>query len=90
MENALRDRGVKPTVVSNLNSLIGAEHLTHSPCYLLKINGDCKYARILNTDLELGDYPPQFNALLGRIIDEFGLIIAGAGEWDHALRDALI
>lgn len=91
MESALRDLGIEPTVVSNLDSLIGAEPLTHSHCYILKIHGDYKDARILNTDLELGDYPPQFNALLDRIIDEFGLIIAGwSGEWDHALRNAFI
>ena len=91
MESALRDLGIEPTVVSNLDSLLGAEPLTHSPCYLLKIHGDYKDARILNTDLELGDYPPQFNALLDRIIDEFGLIIAGwSGEWDHALRAAFM
>ncbi|WJN52529.1 SIR2 family protein [Pseudomonas asiatica] len=91
MENALRDVGIEPTVVSSADSFAGAEPLTHSTCYILKIHGDYKDARILNTDDELGDYPPAFNTLLDRIIDEFGLIVAGwSGEWDHALRAAFI
>lgn len=91
MENALRDLGVEPTVVSSIDTLIGAEPLTHTQCYILKIHGDYKDARILNTDEELGDYPSEFNILLDRIIDEFGLIVAGwSGEWDHALRSAFL
>ncbi|MGU9838247.1 SIR2 family protein [Pseudomonas salmasensis] len=91
MENALRDAGIEPTIVSSVDTLAGAEPLTHAQCFILKIHGDYKDARILNTDLELGDYPPEYNALLDRIIDEFGLIVAGwSGEWDHALRAAFL
>ena len=50
MENALREQGVEPTVVSSADALAGAEPLTHSRCYLLKLHGDYKDARILNTD----------------------------------------
>ncbi|MDT6918389.1 SIR2 family protein [Pseudomonas atacamensis] len=91
MENALRDLGIEPTVVSSVDTLAGAEPITHTQCYILKIHGDYKDARILNTDVELGEYPPEFNALLDRIFDEFGLIVAGwSGEWDHALRAVLL
>lgn len=91
MENALRDLGIEPTVVSSLDTLAGAEPITHTQCYILKIHGDYKDARILNTDVELGEYPPEFNALLDRIVDEFGLIVGGwSGEWDHALRAVLL
>ncbi|NQD75325.1 SIR2 family protein [Pseudomonas sp. B21-023] len=91
MENALRDVGVEPTVVSSEDTLTGAEPLTHASCFILKIHGDYKDARILNTDVELGEYPAAFNTLLDRIIDEFGLIVAGwSGEWDHALRAAFL
>ena len=91
MENALRDLGVEPTVVSSVDALAGAEPLTHTQCYIFKVHGDYKDARILNTDMELGEYPSGFNTLLDRIIDEFGLIVAGwSGEWDHALRAALL
>jgi hypothetical protein len=58
---------------------------------LLKLHGDYKDARILNTDEELGGYPSKYNKLLDRILDEHGLIVCGwSGEWDHALRTALM
>ncbi len=91
LENALREIGVEPTVVSSVDTLLGAEPITHSTCYVLKVHGDYKDARILNTDEELGAYPPQYDALLDRIFDEHGLIVCGwSGEWDDALRAALL
>lgn len=91
MENALREQGVEPTVVASPDALAGAEPLTHSRCYLLKLHGDYKDARILNTDEELSGYPACYDTLLDRIFDEHGLIICGwSGEWDHALRRAFL
>ena len=90
MENALRERGVEPTVVGSVDALAGAEPLTHSQCFLLKLHGDYKDARIRNTDAELTGYPAEFDLLLDRILDEHGLITCGwSGEWDHALRAAI-
>ncbi len=91
LEGAMRERGVEPTVVASVDALNGAEPLTHSNCYLLKLHGDYKDARILNTDNELSQYPPEFDALLDRIFDEHGLVVCGwSGEWDHALRAAIL
>ena len=91
LENALRERGVEPTVVASVDALKGAEPLTHSACYLLKLHGDYKDSRILNTDEELSGYPTEYDQLLDRIFDEFGLIVAGwSGAWDEALRKALL
>lgn len=91
MENALREQGVEPTVVASADALVGAQPLTHSRCYVLKLHGDYKDARILNTDQELSAYPEGYNRLLDRIFDEHGLIICGwSGEWDHALRAAFL
>ncbi|RCV90040.1 SIR2 family protein [Billgrantia montanilacus] len=91
MENALREQGIEPTVVASADALAGAEPLTHSQCYMLKLHGDYKDARILNTDQELSAYPESYNGLLDRIFDEHGLIICGwSGEWDHALRAAFL
>jgi hypothetical protein len=91
MENALRERGVEPTVVSSPDALQGAEPLTHSACYILKLHGDYKDVRILNTDAELTSYPAQYDVLLDRILDEYGLIVCGwSAEWDHALRAAFL
>ena len=91
MENALRELGVEPTIVGSVDALAGAEPLTHSACYILKLHGDYKDARILNTDAELSAYPTAYDSLLDRILDEHGLIICGwSGEWDHALRQAFL
>jgi hypothetical protein len=91
MENALREEGIEPTIVASIDALAGAEPLTHSTCYLLKLHGDYKDARILNTESELSGYPGAYDALLDRIFDEHGLVVAGwSGEWDHALRAAIL
>lgn len=91
MENALREAGIEPTVVASPDALMGAEPIAHSACYVLKLHGDYKDARILNTDAELTAYPPQYDTLLDRIFDEYGLIVSGwSGAWDHALRAAFL
>ncbi len=91
MENALRERGIEPCIVSAVDGLRGAEPLTHTACYILKLHGDYKDARILNTETELTRYPPEYDALLDRIFDEHGMIVSGwSGEWDLALRAAFL
>lgn len=91
VENALRERGIEPTVVASIDALKGAEPISHSACYVLKLHGDYKDARILNTGAELGKYPAPYDALLDRVIDEYGLIVCGwSDEWDLALRSALL
>jgi hypothetical protein len=91
LENALREQGIEPSIIASVDALQGAEPLTHTSCYLLKLHGDYKDARILNTDEELTAYPPEYDRLLDRIVDEHGLIVCGwSGEWDHALRAAIL
>lgn len=91
LENALRERGVEPTIIASEDALEGAEPLTHSACYLIKLHGDYKDARILNTESELAKYPERYCSLLDRIFDEYGLLVCGwSGQWDLALRNALL
>ena len=91
IETALRERGVEPTVIASADALKGAQPLTHTKCYLLKLHGDYKDARILNTDAELAAYPSDYDTHLDRIFDEHGLIVCGwSGEWDDALRAAIL
>ena len=91
MENALRERGIEPTVVASVDALKGAAPIAHSTCYILKLHGDYKDTRILNTEAELSCYPPDYDLLLDRILDEYGLIVCGwSGEWDNALRAAIL
>jgi hypothetical protein len=90
LESALRERGIEPTVVASVDALDGAEPIVHSRCYILKLHGDYKDARILNIETELSRYPAPYDALLDRIFDEYGLIVCGwSGDWDHALRAAI-
>lgn len=91
LESALREKGVEPTVVASPDMLKGAEPLIHSDCFLFKLHGDYKDARILNTEAELSKYPRKYDLLLDRIFDEHGLIVCGwSGEWDHGLRAAIM
>lgn len=91
METSLRERGIEPTVIASVDALAGAEPIIHTACYILKLHGDYKDARILNTEAELSSYPAPYDVLLDRIFDEHGLIVCGwSGEWDHALRAAFL
>jgi hypothetical protein len=90
METALAEVGITPTVLSTPDQVIGSLPLIHTRCCVFKINGDYLDARIRNTTEELSAYPSEFDSLLDRIFDEFGLIICGwSAEWDEALCSAM-
>ena len=90
LETALRDEGVVPTILSSPDQVQGALPLTHTRCCVFKVNGDYLDTRIRNTPAKLNEYPPEYDQLLDRIFDEFGLIVCGwSAEWDRALRSAL-
>lgn len=90
LEQALSAMGVEPIVVRSVDDLRGASPLAHSRCFILKVHGDYLDNRILNTEEELAGYPAEFDRLLDRIVDEYGLIVSGwSGDWDPALRAAI-
>ena len=90
METALRDEEVVPTILSSPDQVRGALPLIHTQCCVIKLHGDYLDTRIRNTPAELDQYPSEFDQLLDRIFDEFGLIVCGwSAEWDGALRAAL-
>ena len=90
IERALEDAGVTFDVVANDDSLAGARPLGQATCHVIKLHGDYKDSRIRNTTAELAEYTDQFNSLLDRILDEYGLIVCGwSATWDSALRDAI-
>lgn len=90
VETALADEGVVPTILSSPDQVKGALPLIHTQCCVFKVNGDYLDTRIRNTPAELDEYPKEFNELLDRIFDEFGLVVCGwSAEWDGALRNAL-
>ena len=90
VETALTDEGVVPTILSTPDQIQGALPLIHTQCCVFKVHGDYLDARIRNTPAELDQYPPEFDQLLDRIFDEFGLIVCGwSAEWNGALRKAI-
>lgn len=90
IESALRDAGVEPTVLSSPDHVQGMLPLIHTQCCVLKLHGDYLDPRIRNTSSELEAYPEEFDQLLDRIFDEFGLIVCGwSATWDSALRQAI-
>lgn len=90
MEKALQDEGVTPTVLSTLDQIQGALPLVHIDCCIFKVHGDYTDPRIRNTESELAEYPSEYNDLLDKILDEYGLVVCGwSAEWDQALREAM-
>ena len=90
MEKALEDVGIVPTVLSSADHIQGALPLIHTKCCVVKLHGDYLDARILNSEYELSSYSEEFNDLLDRILDDFGLIVCGwSADWDEALRNAV-
>lgn len=91
METALADVGIAPTILSTPDQVHGALPLIHTRCCIFKVHGDYLDTRIRNTPEELDSYPAEFDSLLDRIFDEFGLIVCGwSADWDEALRRAIV
>jgi len=83
IENAIREAGVEPQVLSTVDQIQGSKPLIHTKCCIIKVNGDYLDTRIRNTEQELNEYPEELNHLLDQVFDEFGLIVCGwSGEWD--------
>jgi hypothetical protein len=89
-ERALEEAGVSPQVLHRPEQLTGATPLAHARATVIKLNGDYADPEQRNTADELADYPEALAAYLGRVLDEYGLIISGwSAEWDTALVRAL-
>ena len=63
----------------------------HENCALIKVNGDYRNIRTLNTPEELSDkYPVPIAKLIRQVFEEYGLIISGwSAEYDVRLRRIL-
>ena len=90
LERALQEIGVDPVVVASDDAAAGTTPLAHSPCTLIKVHGDYLDPNIKNTVGELSAYGVAMDALLDRVMDDYGLIVCGwSGDWDPALRAAI-
>ena len=90
IESALAEEGIQPQIISTDDQIRGAAPIVHASCTVLKLHGDYLDTRIRNTPQELEEYAEEYDHLLDRIFDEFGLIVCGwSAEWDGALRKAI-
>ena len=90
IEEALEDEGTTPTILGSPEQVRSMMPLTHTPCCLFKIHGDYLDTRILNTPTELKTYPDEYEKLLDRIFDDFGLVVCGwSAVGDSALCNAM-
>mgnify|MGYP003582241423 CR=1 FL=1 len=90
LENALKDEGIEPVVISNPSQIENVQPIIHNRITIVKINGDYLEARFLNIRSELSSYDERMNTLLKFIFENFGLITTGwSATWDHAIVDLL-
>lgn len=91
LESALNELGIVPSVIASADAVLGTLPLAHNACTIIKVHGDYVDARIKNTSDELATYPSELNILLDQVFREYGLVVCGwSGEWDTALRAALL
>ena len=90
MERALEEAGIPPQVVSTPAAVAGMTPLQHADVTVIKLHGDYADLQMRNTLDELSTYPSRLEALLHRVLDEYGLIISGwSADWDKALVAAM-
>lgn len=90
VENALREAGLDPVVLSSPEDIAGMMPLDHTDYCVIKLHGDYLDERILNTTDELSEYPDVVNDILDRILQDYGLVVCGwSGAWDVALANAI-
>ncbi|MFE0358869.1 SIR2 family protein [Streptomyces nigra] len=89
MERALEEVGISPQVVRD-HQIDSMKPLVHSQITIIKLHGDYADLEQRNTVDELEEYPSAQQALLERVLDEYGLIVCGwSAEWDKALVKAV-
>ncbi|GAA1022034.1 hypothetical protein Aple_083990 [Acrocarpospora pleiomorpha] len=91
IEQALREEGIEPTVVATPADVIGMAPLHTLDSCVVHLHGDyLNPTSMLNTTTELETYNPSTLKLLHRILEDYGLIIAGwSSQYDPALREAI-
>ncbi len=90
-EQALRDLGIEPTIIAAEADAQGIPPLHTLQHCIIHLHGDyLNAASMRNTAAELSGYGPSMQALLNRVLADYGLIVAGwSVQHDHALREAV-
>ena len=85
MEQALRDVGLTPDLVSSPSDLNLVRRREISPCWLLKLHGDIGKLDIRNTPEELEALSQEFRAELTSIVQTYSLLIVGYAAWEATI-----
>jgi hypothetical protein len=90
-EQALREIGIEPTIVATEADAEGLPPLHTLQHCIIHLHGDYLNATSMrNTAAELSGYGPSMQALLSRVLSDYGLIVAGwSVQHDHALREVI-
>lgn len=91
IEQAIRDEGLEPTIVASPADIMGMAPLHTLDCCVVHLHGDyLDPTSMRNTVEELGEYDPATQHLLERILQDYGLIVAGwSAVYDPVLRKAI-
>jgi hypothetical protein len=90
IERALDDAGVAAQVISSDSAVRGMTPLVHAQATVLKVSGDYATLGQRNTRAELAAYPAVWRRILGRVFDEYGLVVIGwSSDYDMALAETL-
>jgi SIR2-like domain len=90
IERALDQVGISPQVVASPEAARGMTPLVHAPATVVKLHGDYASLGLRNTPEELAQYPSEWQVLLARVFDEYGLMVLGwSADYDVALADAM-
>ncbi|UVY83219.1 SIR2 family protein [Brachybacterium sp. NBEC-018] len=91
IEQAIREEGVEPTVIASPGDIAGMAPLHTMDACVVHLHGDYLHPTSMrNTVEELVGYDEQSQGLLERILQDYGLIVAGwSARYDPALREAI-
>jgi hypothetical protein len=89
-ENAIREAGVEPVVLSSPDAIAGSDPLQHQEALVVHLHGDYLSPETLNTPAELETYDVRMRSFLDEVFDRYGLLVVGwSAKWDAALRARL-
>lgn len=91
IEQAIRDEGLEPTVIASPSDIAGMAPLHTLESCVVHLHGDyLSPTSMRNTFEELGSYDEDTQRLLERILQDYGLIVAGwSAKYDPVLRNAI-
>lgn len=90
VEQALTAATVPHQVITRAEQVPASQPVGHDIVTVIKLHGDWTDLESRNTIDELDEYPPEWDAQLKQVFNEYGLVVSGwSADWDNALVRAL-